>query len=392
VEAEIFARYEASDGAMDGRSSVRSTKASAKSLRNRCLWKNAVKISVIIPACESEKYINATLASVAGQTRLPDELIISDDSSSEQTKILVDEFAQAAPFLVRYFRHTPQGITSNYLNALSRATGDIVIIGDHDDVWVNNRIELIERYFARSRDTVLVSADSAFVNHELISLGGTVRGGKKRSIAISKKINEGDYFSMFLKGGLPLLAHTLAFRSSIVDHVLAKPSCIPGWWFEEWVSCVAACCGRIAFIPDALTLYRQHEGQTTRAQNSGPSNAQQQLTTGEHPGQSSVYSLRLMKMEYCLSLMTELSRASRAAGAEDAETLRKMEAIKKYIEFLNYRSRLYGLSSRPAVRQLLGAVFSGQYRQFSNGVFSMGLDALRLVRQRVRFLGPQRLS
>jgi hypothetical protein len=351
-----------------------------------------VKISIIIPACESEKYINSTLASVARQTRLPEELIVSDDSSSEQTRILVDEFAKTAPFIVRYFRHAPEGITRNYLNALSKATGDIVVVGDHDDVWVNNRIELIERYFSRSSETVLVSADSAFVNHELISLGGTVRGGKKRSIAISKRINEGDYFSMFLKGGLPFLAHTLAFRSSIVDHILAKPPCIPGWWFEEWVSSVAACCGRISFIPDALTLYRQHEGQTTRAPNAGSSIAQQQLTSGEQAGQSSVYLLRLQKMEYCLSLMLELSRASQAAGAENAETLRKIEAIKKYIEFLNYRSRLYGLSSRPAVRQFLGAAFSGQYRQFSNGVFSMGLDALRLVRQRLSFLGPQHLS
>ena len=59
-----------------------------------------MKISIAMATYNGSKYIREQLNSFLGQTLLPDELIVTDDCSSDDTEEIVRDFARLAPFEV----------------------------------------------------------------------------------------------------------------------------------------------------------------------------------------------------------------------------------------------------------------------------------------------------
>jgi len=322
-----------------------------------------MKISVIIPTYQSGRFLEEALVSIQNQSRLPDELVISDDGSTDNTHNIVERFAQSVTFPVFFLNHKPSGITDNYLHALEQATGDVVIVGDHDDVWLKHRIQSIEEFFNQSPEVVVVSCDSAVVDAELLSLGKTVRSGVKKSTRLSKRINEGDDFLLFLRGRLPLLAHSLAFRSILKETLLKHPKHIPAWYFEEWVSCVGVCNGKLGFIRDALTLYRQHNTQTTKASRG--------VTGDDMAVATSKYSSRIEKMEYCKSL---ISFHKEIAGSTQRMVNYKRNMLEDYIIFLKLRDGFKGGSKVKSIYLAFKMLLTRKYHYFAQGCISFGLD------------------
>ena len=148
-----------------------------------------MKLSVAIPTRNGGQFFNETLASIAGQSRLPDELVISDDASQDDTVDLAQIFASIAPFTVKVVAHVPSGITANYLNALAHTSGDIIVFADQDDVWLKDRLALIERAFQSAPDIAIVSLDSTIVDANLRTSGKTLRGGANKSAKLAHRVN-----------------------------------------------------------------------------------------------------------------------------------------------------------------------------------------------------------
>ena len=125
-------------------------------------------------------------------------------------------------------------------------------------------------------------------------------------------------YQLFLRGGLPLLAHTMAFRGTHKNAILAKPASIDDWWFEEWLSCVCTRVGRLYFIEQALILYRQHGNQTSGGFDSHTS-VQPSITHSE-----SKHRARIRKLSYCLEHLGERAKPDVRAAAL-AEYLRFLQ-------------------------------------------------------------------
>jgi glycosyltransferase involved in cell wall biosynthesis len=330
-----------------------------------------MKISTVIPTYQGARFLEEMLQSVQNQSRRPDELIISDDASTDNTCQIVEEFACGSPFPVHLLRHGPSGITENYLNGIRRATGDVIVVGDQDDIWVSNRIEEIESLFVRSSDIALVSCDSLLVDEKACDHGTTIRGGARKSSRLSSRINRGDDFLEFLKGNLWLLAHTLSFRSAIQSALINKPKNISGWWFEDWAACIGVCSGRLALIPEALTLYRQHANQASKKSATATISLKQ--------GATSKYSDRIQRMEFCLSLMS----ASRLEKCFDnLESERRMKILREYLGFLERRDTLLQSTMPSGVLAAVNLLIAGEYRRFSRGILSFWSDMICLLTRR----------
>ena len=63
------------------------------------------RISVAMATYNGERYIREQLDSIARQTLLPIEIVITDDGSTDRTREVVEEFARTSPFLVRLVRN-----------------------------------------------------------------------------------------------------------------------------------------------------------------------------------------------------------------------------------------------------------------------------------------------
>jgi glycosyltransferase involved in cell wall biosynthesis len=91
-------------------------------------------ISVIISTYNSPGYLNRVLQGYCSQSRYPDELIVADDGSTEETAQVVTQYIRTAPFTVRHVWHEDQGFRLAEIRnrAIAVATAEYLIFSDGD--------------------------------------------------------------------------------------------------------------------------------------------------------------------------------------------------------------------------------------------------------------------
>ena len=134
--------------------------------------KTRLSLSIALASYNGERYIAEQLDSIARQTRLPDELIISDDASSDATPAIVRDFAQRALFPVRVLQNSERaGSTRNFEIAIRACKGDIIFLCDQDDVWYPDKISLVEERFINDPGAGAVFTDADVVDENLHPIG-----------------------------------------------------------------------------------------------------------------------------------------------------------------------------------------------------------------------------
>ena len=105
----------------------------------------SLKISVCIASYNGEKYIKEQLNSILCQLEERDEVIISDDSSTDNTVQIIESFKDKR---IKIFREQKfKSPIYNFENAISKATGDIIFLSDQDDIWHKAKVHKIKQYF-----------------------------------------------------------------------------------------------------------------------------------------------------------------------------------------------------------------------------------------------------
>ena len=141
-----------------------------------------MKISIAMATWMGEKYLDAQLQSLLEQTRLPDELVVRDDGSTDQTPFMLQRFADAAPFPVRILPSGSRlGYAKNFEAVLRQACGDLIFLSDQDDVWFPNRLETVSRYATNHPDKLIFINDQEIVHESLRPTGVTKLDNLRRS-------------------------------------------------------------------------------------------------------------------------------------------------------------------------------------------------------------------
>lgn len=107
-------------------------------------------LSVIIPAYNAGKFIRRTLQSVEGQVRQPDEIIVIDDGSTDETARLVEEFAETCALRIKLKRQENQGSSAARNHGIGEAGGELLAFLDADDViypdFLNQAVLALSHY------------------------------------------------------------------------------------------------------------------------------------------------------------------------------------------------------------------------------------------------------
>lgn len=100
------------------------------------------RVSVLICTYNHGRYLPQCLASVLNQTRPPDEVIVIDDGSTDETAEVMSKFPE-----VQCIRQENTGKAVAFGRAFSLSTGSIICHLDADDYWEPNKLEHVLRCF-----------------------------------------------------------------------------------------------------------------------------------------------------------------------------------------------------------------------------------------------------
>jgi len=202
-----------------------------------------VKIAIAMATYNGAQYIQEQLQSFVDQTRQPDELIITDDCSTDQTEAIVREFAKIAPFTVEFQRNEKNlGYCGNFNAALMKTTGALVFLSDQDDVWFPEKIEHMIGVAERNPDALVVMNDAALTDGGLNEVGLT-KAGQIRSAGFTM-----DSFVM---------GCCCAVRRELLDFCLPIPAGVKG--HDNWLVQFADGLNAKVVDPVVLQYYRRHE-------------------------------------------------------------------------------------------------------------------------------------
>lgn len=187
-------------------------------------------------------YIKEQIDSILVQLGVSDELIISDDGSTDDTILMIQNINDSRIKII--FNQNESGYTGNFENALKNAAGDIIFLADQDDIWVPNKVEIAINIL---NEADFVVSDAKVVNSNL------------------KLINK-SYFR--LRNAKPGFVNNLircrylgccyAFRKKVLDKALPFPKKHKMLPHDLWLALIAEFYFKVAFLDVPLVIYRRH--------------------------------------------------------------------------------------------------------------------------------------
>lgn len=200
------------------------------------------KISVCIATYNGEKFILEQLNSILIQLSLLDEIILSDDGSSDKTLSIVDDIKDGR--IKVYSNEGEKGFTKNFENALDKATGDIIFLSDQDDVWVDGKVN---KMVLELNKYDFVISDATYVDENLNTTFGShikhqnMKQGLIRTILLPRYIGA-----------------CMAFKKEVLEFALPFPKKSKYCVHDYWLPLIAELYFKFNIIEEELLLFRRH--------------------------------------------------------------------------------------------------------------------------------------
>ncbi|HYX30381.1 MAG TPA: glycosyltransferase family 2 protein [Pyrinomonadaceae bacterium] len=321
-----------------------------------------MKLSIALCTFNGTPYLAAQLESIAAQTRPPDELIVSDDQSSDNSRKIVETFASAAKFPVRLYLNEKQlGVRKNFERAIGLCSGDLISLCDQDDIWQPEKLQLAEAVFRSSPSVGLVFSDAELVKDDLQAEDRSLWQAVGFDAKKQKQIAAGNSLEVLL-GINVVTGATMTFRSDFRELILPIPpeGCL---YHDGWIALIIAAVAELAFIDRRLIKYRQHAGQLVGA----PPIRRSQDTSPIHKTESRHYSEQADRFEEAYERLV----ANRASVNSPVA----LSMLKEKIVHLRARAAMPDkrLSRVPLVAR---ETVNRRYHQYSHGWFSAAKDLL----------------
>ncbi|WP_409524932.1 glycosyltransferase family 2 protein [Nitrincola sp. MINF-07-Sa-05] len=198
-----------------------------------------VRASVCLASFNGEAYIASQVSSILEQLGDKDELIISDNGSTDATLDIVYGFQDGR---IRIFNCTVPGPAANFNHALMQARGEFIFLADQDDIWYDTRLALCLEQLC---EYDLVVTDCKVVNEQLTPMYPSFFQLRGSGPGLLKNLMRNSYQGC-----------CMAFNRHILEASLPIPSNVP--MHDWWIGLVAERVGRVCFLPVPLLFYRRH--------------------------------------------------------------------------------------------------------------------------------------
>lgn len=306
------------------------------------------KVSIAMATFNGSLHLGDQLRSFAAQGRAPNELVVCDDGSTDDTVAMLHAFAASAPFEVRIVVNPERlGYNANFAKAIGLSAGDVVFVSDQDDIWYPEKLAAVLDVFAGQPSALLVTNDQMITDGSARPTGVTVLQNVRRLGSPDAWFGPG-CCSALRRRALPLLT---PFPDRIVP-------------YDHWITTLPDLLGARILLERPLQAYRRHETNTSGSVFADARASIWHLASAAHrQAQRAAFAGQIAMIEAMETRLTERGANIEALGLADqlpTALLRLRE------ERLAYAGRLAALGKGrlqrlPAVIRLLR---EGRYRSF----------------------------
>lgn len=232
-------------------------------LRLAIVQHNRPRLTVSVALCtyNGARFVGEQLRSILTQSPPPDQLVVSDDGSTDGTLEAIRAELDLLPRDVRdrldvviLENASPLGVTRNFESAVRACTGDLIVLSDQDDIWATDRLAMALQEFDERPDLLLLHGDARLVDDEGVPLGTTLFEAIEFTPSEREEVRAGGALKVLLRRNVATGA-TIAFRRGLLNHAIPFSDV---WVHDEWLAIVAAAVGTVDFLSGPVIDYRQH--------------------------------------------------------------------------------------------------------------------------------------
>lgn len=199
-----------------------------------------MKISVCMATYNGEQFLKEQLDSILHQLSRDDEVIISDDGSTDQTLDIIQSYTDDR---IKLYHSTHKNLIYNFENALKHASGDVIFLSDQDDIWFDDKVQ---KSVAHLQKHDLVFSNSLMFHGTDVHNNEFFFQDSKKKTGVLNNLYKINY-----------LGATLAFKASVSKKALPFPSNLA--MHDVWIGMLAEITGATYYIDEPLIYYRRHD-------------------------------------------------------------------------------------------------------------------------------------
>lgn len=207
-----------------------------------------MNISVAMATYNGEKFIKEQLDSILDDISIDDEIIISDDGSTDATLDIINQYMIHYPNIFLY-KGPCKGVFSNFENSISSCTKDIICLSDQDDIWIKGKKNKLLKIFEDENIELILHNATMFDSN-----GDSLQGYVRKRDGVFINLVKNCYWGC-----------CMAFRKKFISKYL--PFGFEGVAHDQLIGLLAEkekCC---YFLDDILTKHRIHGNNVSTPQN-----------------------------------------------------------------------------------------------------------------------------
>lgn len=203
-----------------------------------------MKKSVCMATYNGEKYVAEQIKSILSQLNEQDELVISDDHSTDNTVNIIKAVQDNRIKLT--VNECNIGYTKNFERALKNSSGDVIFLSDQDDVWVDKKVEIMLKKLETCdmviSNAMIVDTDLKVINESHFDL---------------YKVKSG-FWNNFIK--TRYIGACMAFKKEVLYYALPFPRYHQYCAHDYWLTIIGEAFFKVRLEDTPLLLYRRHDG------------------------------------------------------------------------------------------------------------------------------------
>jgi glycosyltransferase involved in cell wall biosynthesis len=318
------------------------------------------RVSVAMCTYNGARFLPEQLKSIAAQTRPPDELVICDDRSTDETADIVREFAAAASFHVSFrVNEVGLGTTANFGRAISLCQFELIALCDQDDVWQPWKLDRLAGVLLANEGIGGAFSDAELIDANSAPLEETLWSSYTFNSREQNRFDSGQGLRVLLKHDT-VTGATMVFRRRFRSLVLPIPL---EQHHDLWIAMLIASVSHLAPQREALLRYRKHGAQQIG------------------PGKRLSFSQKLPRSigpDYYLREVKQLGEVCDRLEERGAEFPPHPDALRLIRQKINHRKARAEFPASKILRvpRIMRETASLRYWRFSSGLGSMVKDLL----------------